>query len=86
MAKKTRTTRRKKAAPGSVGLTPDQVRNASDTQLRDLAAHVGTDGGAVLGTYCDPFGGATVLLVALPIDRSSRRRFSAIHQSRTSSD
>jgi ParB family chromosome partitioning protein len=69
MAKKTtRTTRRKKAAPGSVGLTPDQVRNASDTQLRDLAAHVGTDGGAVLGTYSDPFGGTSVAFVALPIE------------------
>ena len=27
------------------------------------------DGGAVLGTYRDPFGGTAVLIVSLPIDR-----------------
>jgi ParB family chromosome partitioning protein len=30
---------------------------------------VEADGGAVLGSYLDPWGGQPVLLVALPIDR-----------------
>ena len=69
MAKKKKATRRKKAAPKSVGLTTDAVRTASDTrEVRELSARVDEDGGAVLGTYSDPFGGTPVLLVALPID------------------
>jgi ParB family chromosome partitioning protein len=67
MAKKT-TTRRRKASPGSTGLSPEQVRSA-DGQAAELAAQVEHDGGAVLGSYHDPFGGSLVLLVALPIDR-----------------
>jgi ParB family transcriptional regulator, chromosome partitioning protein len=34
-----------------------------------LAPQVEADGGAVLGSYSDPFGGTSVLLVALPIER-----------------
>ena len=70
MAKKKKATRRKKAQPKSVGLTTDAVRTAADTrEVRELTSRVSEDGGAVLATYHDPFGGATVLLVALPIDR-----------------
>ena len=69
MAKKKRAPRRKKSAPQSVGLTPGEVRDIAQADARDLAAHVDRDGGAVLATYRDPFGGATVLLVAMPIDR-----------------
>ena len=68
MAKKKRAPRRKKSAPQSVGLTPGEVRAASD-DAGELASHVDRDGGAVLASYRDPFGGATVLLVVLPIDR-----------------
>jgi ParB family chromosome partitioning protein len=69
MAKKKRATRRKKAAAKSVGLTAGEVRTtASDARVRELTARVDADGGAVLGTYSDPFGGTPVLLVALPID------------------
>jgi ParB family transcriptional regulator, chromosome partitioning protein len=68
MAKKKRATRRKKAAPKSVGLTAADVRTTSDASVRELTARVDEDGGAVLGTYSDPFGGTPVLLVALPID------------------
>lgn len=67
MAKK-KATRRKKAAPASVGLTAQEVR-ATDPRAQELAGHVERDGGAVLGSYHDPFGGSLVLLVALPIDR-----------------
>src|SRR5262245_19590548 len=70
MAKKKTATRRKKAAAKSVGLSTGEVRAATDTRdVRDLAARVEEDGGAVLGTYNDPFGGTPVLVVALPIDR-----------------
>ena len=53
-----------------MGLSTGEVRTAGDTkELRELMARVDGDGGAVLGSYSDPFGGTPVLLVALPIDR-----------------
>ena len=69
MAKTKRAPRRKKAAPASVGLSIAQVTSADDPRLRELAAQVGADGGAALGSYRDPFGGNPVLLVVLPIER-----------------
>jgi ParB family transcriptional regulator, chromosome partitioning protein len=68
VAKKKQATRRKKAAAKSVGLTTAEVRATRDAQVRGLTASVDSDGGAVLGSYNDPFGGTPVLLVALPID------------------
>src|SRR5215204_1539675 len=68
MAKKRTATRRKKAGPGSIGLTTQQVCVVSDPNARELTAQVEADGGAVLGGYSDPFGGTCVMLVALPID------------------
>ena len=69
MAKKRKATRRKKTAPASVGLTTAQVRTSDDSRLRELGEQVDADGGAVLGSYSDPFGGTSVMLVVLPIDR-----------------
>jgi ParB family transcriptional regulator, chromosome partitioning protein len=69
MAKKKKATRRKKTAPKSIGLTTAQVSVANDPRARALAPQVEADGGAVLGSYSDPFGGTSVLVVALPIDR-----------------
>ena len=68
MAKKKKAVRRKKAEAKSVGLTTAEVRATNDPRVRELTALVDGDGGAVLGSYCDPFGGRPVLLVALPID------------------
>jgi ParB family transcriptional regulator, chromosome partitioning protein len=69
MAKKKKAVRRKKAAPKSVGLSTAEVRKTGETrELRELSARVEDDGGAVLGSYSDPFGGTPVLVVALPID------------------
>jgi ParB family chromosome partitioning protein len=68
MAKKRKATRRKKAAAGSIGLSAQQVC-AVDPKARALTTLVEGDGGAVLGSYSDPFGGTCVLVVVLPIDR-----------------
>jgi ParB family transcriptional regulator, chromosome partitioning protein len=68
VAKKKTATRRKKTAPKSVGLSAGEVRATDDPRVRELTACVGDDGGTVLGSYSDPFGGTAVLLVALPID------------------
>lgn len=67
MAKR-KTTRRKKVAAGSVGLTPPQVGEV-DPKTCELAAQVEHDGGAVVASYRDPLAGTPVMLVALPIDR-----------------
>ena len=69
MAKKKRTVRRKKATPQSVGLGTAEVSASDAASTASLASSVEDDGGAVLGTYRDPFGGTAVLIVALPIDR-----------------
>jgi len=70
MAKaKKRAPRRKKAAAGSIGLSVAEVRNVDTGSVRELTAAVEEDGGAVLGSYRDPFGGTPVLVVSLPIDK-----------------
>ena len=61
--------RRKKSAPGSVGLSAAETRQVADATVEALVSHVEADGGAVLGRYRDPFGAEPLLLVALPIDR-----------------
>jgi ParB family chromosome partitioning protein len=69
MAKgKTRAPRRKKAAAGSIGLTVAETRTVNSDATESLVAAVEDDGGAVLGSYSDPFGGTPVLLVSLPIN------------------
>jgi ParB family chromosome partitioning protein len=61
--------RRKKTAPGSVGLTAAETRTANSVDLDTLATEIEEDGGAVLGRYRDPFGAQPTLLVALPVER-----------------
>jgi ParB family chromosome partitioning protein len=67
MAKK-KAVRRKKQAAGSKGLSPAETRTATDA-ADALAPLVERDGGAVLGTYRDPFGGKPMLIASLPIDK-----------------
>jgi ParB family chromosome partitioning protein len=69
MAKKRVVKRRKKVAPRSIGLTVAETRETGDPAARRLAAEVEADGGAVLASYRDPFGGTPVLLAALPLER-----------------
>ena len=61
--------RRKKSTPKSIGLTPSETQSAADSAVERLTSEVESDGGAVLTAYREPFGGTTVLLAALPIDR-----------------
>lgn len=69
MAKKKTVRRRKRVGAKSVGLAATETRDAQDAATRELAAQVEEDGGAVLATYREPFGGTPALLAALPIDR-----------------
>src|SRR5437667_3526338 len=69
MPPRKKATRRKKAAPASVGLTPAETGNAAGAGLDRLAEQVAADGGAVVGRYSDPFGGTPLLVAALPVDR-----------------
>ena len=70
MAKKKRTVkRRKKTPPKSIGLAPAETQRADDPAAERLASQVEADGGAVLASYREPFGGTSVLLTALPVDR-----------------
>src|SRR5437867_1235927 len=68
MARK-KAVRRKKISPATVGLAPAETKAAPAPEARGLAQQVESDGGAVLGAYAEPFGGKSVLLVALPISR-----------------
>ncbi len=68
MAKRKKPVRRKKASAASVGLTPGETKTV-DRALTDVAAQVEQDGGAVIGSYRDPFGGHGVVLAVLPLDR-----------------
>jgi ParB family chromosome partitioning protein len=69
MAKKRTVKRRKKTTPKSIGLSPDDMRRPDDPAVQRLASQVEADGGAVLASYREPFGGTAVLLAALPVDR-----------------
>ena len=68
-AKKRTVRRRRKTSPASVGLTPAETRDVKDRAVDGVAADVEADGGVVLATYREPFGGTPILLTALPIAR-----------------
>jgi ParB family chromosome partitioning protein len=69
VAKKRVVRRRKKSTPKSIGLAPGETTAVEDRAVTALAREVEAGGGAVLGSYREPFGGTPVLLTALPIDR-----------------
>jgi len=69
MAKKRTVKRRKKVGAKSVGLTAPETLNGADAATAALGDHISADGGAVLASYREPFGGTPVVLAALPIDR-----------------
>jgi ParB family chromosome partitioning protein len=70
VAKKKTVRRRKKIGAKSVGLTaPETGDVARADSLRDVTERITADGGAVLGSYREPFGGTPAIFAALPIDR-----------------
>jgi ParB family chromosome partitioning protein len=68
-AKKKTVRRRRKTAPASVGLAPADTADVHDAAVAALAGEVQADGGVVLATYREPFGGTPLLFTALPLDR-----------------
>jgi ParB family transcriptional regulator, chromosome partitioning protein len=69
MAVRKKAVRRRKTAPGTVGLSATETADAGADALTSLASSVERDGGTVLGRYREPFGGQPLLIAALPIDR-----------------
>lgn len=61
--------RRKKSVPGSLGLSAKETKATAVAELQKLSEAVEADGGAVLASYKEPFGGKPLLLVALPVER-----------------
>ena len=64
-----RVTRRKKVLPRSAGLAPKETLAPVTIKSQEAAAGVQANGGSVLGSYRDPFGGHDLILAALPIER-----------------
>jgi ParB family chromosome partitioning protein len=63
-----RTTR--KATPKSKGLDAlDCKLDVSADSLRDVAARIGGEGGTLIGSCRDPYGGSPLVIAILPIDR-----------------
>ncbi len=81
--------RRKKKAPAGalVALPASEIGSGkAPAEAAKLAAVVEEDGGSVLSSYRDPYGGHWLILVALPIERVSptpyQRELSAAHTKR----
>jgi ParB family chromosome partitioning protein len=63
-----RKTRRKKVEAASAGLTPDEVAGGEPSpEAAELESAVVAAGGVVLARYRDPWGGAWLVLAALPV-------------------
>jgi ParB family chromosome partitioning protein len=60
--------RRKKVAAASVGLTPGETREV-DAATKTLGSQIDDDGGNVIGSFSDPFGGHGAVFAVLPLDR-----------------
>ena len=68
-AKKGGRKRRTRAEPKSRGLAPADATKDLPESLLALAAAIEADGGRVLASYREPFGGKGVILAALPLDQ-----------------
>jgi ParB family chromosome partitioning protein len=82
-----KTSRAKKVAPASRGLTAAEVQaGASDAALAALTARVEAAGGNVLGRFRDPLGGGPLALAVLPLAQIAptpfQRDLSATHVKR----
>jgi ParB family chromosome partitioning protein len=62
--------KRRKLAGKSIGLTARELlATASPSAVEELQQAINDDGGKVLSTYREPFGGQWLVLAALPIDQ-----------------
>ena len=61
--------RKSKAGPAPRGLAPAETAAEIPAAARALADAIAADGGTVLASYREPFGGHGVVLAALPLDR-----------------
>jgi ParB family transcriptional regulator, chromosome partitioning protein len=62
--------KRRKLAGKSIGLTARELlTTASPSAVEELQQAINDDGGKVLSTYREPFGGQWLVLAALPIDQ-----------------
>jgi ParB family chromosome partitioning protein len=60
----------KKAAPRTRGVLPSECKlDELPPEAAEVAARVESEGGLVIGSYCEPLGRNPLLLAALPIDR-----------------
>ena len=66
MAKKKTVKRRKRVSARSIGLTATETADLKDAASASLASRIAEDGGAVLASYREPFGGTPAVLAALP--------------------
>ncbi len=69
MPRQKKAVRRKKAPPGSTGLSPKETLAPDSKQAQDAGDRIRASGGFVLGSYRDPFGGRDLILAVLPVDR-----------------
>ncbi|MCW8130115.1 MAG: ParB N-terminal domain-containing protein [Planctomycetota bacterium] len=80
-------TRKKKPAQGSVGLAVAEIAgSAAPAEVKALCEQVAADGGVVLASYRDPFGGKWVTMAALPLEKVAptpyQRELSETHAKR----
>jgi ParB family chromosome partitioning protein len=60
----------KKAAPRTRGVMPAECRLENlPNEAAEVAARIESEGGYVIGSYCEPLGRNPLLLAALPIDQ-----------------
>ncbi|MEO8842237.1 MAG: chromosome partitioning protein ParB [Kofleriaceae bacterium] len=83
-------TKKVKAAPGSVGLSVDEMAGgAKSAEITKLERQIEDAGGHVLASYREPLGGHWVALAALPIDKVKptpyQRELSKAHADRLAS-
>jgi len=66
---KTTRKRRKKVEAATRGLSASEVGALTPDDGKALAEAIRSDGGVSLGTYREPYGGHTVVVASLPIDK-----------------
>ena len=70
MAARKKKARRKKVAPDSRGLAPEETRAGDEPgALRELEARIAAARGELIGRYRDPLGGRWLALAALPVSQ-----------------